>query len=104
VGTAGDTAPGGRVAQALAAPVHIGTTERRFGELTVGEVEAQAAELRGVGGWGPLQRVVPVARAWAELAGAMREAKAESVAELEPEAVLAYAERTWVLPPPEGLI
>ena len=100
---ADDNAPG-RVAAALAAPVHIGATERRFGELTVAEVEAQAAELRGVGGWGPLQRVVPVARAWAELAGAMREAKAESVAELAPDAVLAYAERTWVLPPAEGLI
>jgi hypothetical protein len=93
-----------RVAEALAAPIQIGTAERRFGQLTVAEVEARAAELRGVGGWGPLQRVVPVARAWAELAGEMRQAGAESVAELEPEAVLGYAERTWVLPPAEGLI
>jgi hypothetical protein len=99
---AADDSARGRVAAALATPV--GTAERRFGEMTVAEVEAQAAELRGVGGWGPLQRVVPVARAWAELAGAMREAKAERVAELDPEAALAYAERTWVVPPAEGLI
>jgi hypothetical protein len=101
---AADDSAGGRVAAALATPVNVGTAERRFGEMTVAEVEAQAAELRGVGGWGPLQRVVPVARAWAELAGTMREAKADRVAELDPEAVLAYAERTWVVPPAEGLI
>jgi hypothetical protein len=101
----GASAGGSRAAEALATPVHAGGAYKAFGELTRAEVRARGDELAEVGAsGGPLQRVIPVARAWRALAGEMEQAGAATVADLEPEAVAAAAERVWVLPPEEGMI
>jgi hypothetical protein len=93
-----------RLARALETPVHRGDRYVAFGELTAGDVRAQAAELREVGGWGPLARVAKVALAWRGLADAMDRAGAARVAELDGSEVVRWGERTWVIPPPEGMI
>jgi hypothetical protein len=84
-------------------PVSIGGAERPFGELTLADVRARAAELRDAAGWGPTARVAPVARAWADLARAMEAAGAGTVAELAGEAER-MAGRLWVVPPGGSLL
>jgi hypothetical protein len=83
---------------ALSRPVSVGGAEKPFGELTLAEVRARAAELREAAGWGPTARVAPVARAWADLARAMEAGGAGAVADLGGEAE-AMAGRLWVVPP-----
>jgi hypothetical protein len=102
----GSSSPGAgtRAEQALAAQVHVAGGYRPFGELTREEVAARGDELADVGGWGPLQRVVPVARAWRALAREMEELGVATVGELDAASVVAAAERLWVLPPAEGMI
>ena len=88
---------------ALGRPVSIGGAEKPFGELTLADVRARAAELREAAGWGPTARVAPVARSWLDLARAMEEAGAATVADLGGEAE-AMAGRLWVLPPGGSLL
>ena len=47
-------------------------------------------------GWGPTARVAAFARAWGELGRQMEEAGAGTVAELDPDALLALAPSLWV--------
>ena len=94
----------GRVRTALEAPVHDGERYVAFGELTTEEVRAQADRIGEAGAWGPLQRAAAVAREWGGLADAMAEAGASRVSELEPAAVVDWAERTWAIPPASGMI
>jgi len=93
-----------RVSEARATPVHVASGSRPFAELTLDDVKQQASDLSSVGTFGPLQRVRPVARAWSELAAEMESRRAASVGELDDRTVLGYAERLWVVSPPEGLI
>ena len=93
-----------RLEQARSGTVHIGGRDRPFAELDADDARAQAAELKGAGTFGPLQRVVKVAIAWGELAGVMEQAGAATVGDLDDETVLTYAERVWVIPPAEGMI
>ena len=93
-----------RVEQALRGSVHVAGGYRPFAELTAADAHAQAAELNEVGSWGPMRRIVPVARAWEELAALLDERQAARVADLDGASVVAYAERLWVLAPEEGLI
>ena len=51
-----------------------------------------------------MKRIVPVARAWSELANLIEAAAVDTVEELGPETVVTYAEKLWVLAPEEGLI
>jgi hypothetical protein len=88
----------------LSRPVHAGGADRRFGELTVEDVRAHAAELRSAAGWGPTARIAPVAQAWRELADDMARERAATVADLGPERVAAAAERLWVVPPGGSLL
>jgi hypothetical protein len=84
----------------LEQPVFSGERSRPFGELTRAEVLARAAELRAAaGGFGPTTRVLPVALAWAELARTMEQAGADSVADLDEQALADRAERLWIVPP-----
>ncbi|HLI60059.1 MAG TPA: hypothetical protein VKV21_10395 [Solirubrobacteraceae bacterium] len=76
-----------------------GSGYKPFGEFTVDEVRARAAELRQATGWGPTARVGAVARAWSELARAMSAASAGTVADLGPAVAAEHAERLWVTPP-----
>jgi hypothetical protein len=88
----------------LARPVHAGGADRRFGELTVDDVRAHAAELSAATGWGPTARVASVARAWRELAEEMARANAATVADLDAEHTAALAGRLWVVPPGGSLL
>lgn len=88
----------------LAQQVYTAEGYKPFGELTLGDVEARAAELASVTGWGPTARVGAVARAWSELARAMRESSAATVAELAPGRVAELGEKLWVVPPGGSLL
>jgi hypothetical protein len=88
----------------LARPVHAAGADRRFGELTLGDVRAHAAELGSAVGWGPTARVATVARAWRELADAMSSYGAATVADLGAERAADWAERLWVVPPGGALL
>lgn len=88
----------------LAERVFAGGRSKPFAEVTVDEVKARADELRAATGWGPTAKVAGVARAWGELARLMDEAHAQTVADLDPEAVAQRAERLWVVPPGGSLL
>jgi hypothetical protein len=85
--------------EVLAQPVFIDGANVPFGELRPDQVRARAEELRSTAGWGPTARVAPVARAWAELAGAMEQAGAQTVAALPGELVVDLAPQLWVVLP-----
>jgi hypothetical protein len=87
------------VEEILAQTVFSGGANRRFGSLTADDARAHADELRAAIGWGPTARVAPVAQAWRELSLALERAGAETVADLEPAAVLELAPRLWVTLP-----
>jgi len=88
----------------LEQPVHTADGNKPFGELTRGDVEARAAELALVTGWGPTARVGAVARAWSELARAMAQQGAGTVAELGLERATELAGSLWVVPPRGSLL
>jgi hypothetical protein len=88
----------------LRRPVHTESGNKAFGELTVADVEARAGELRAATGWGPTAKIASVARAWSELARAMKHAGAATVGELEPEDASARARALWVVPPRGSLL
>ncbi len=93
-----------RVQEARTRTVHIGDEDRPFGEVTADEARTQSAELKKAGGFGPLQRVVKVARAWAELAAVIEQAGVATVGDLDDETVVLWAERVWVIAPESGMI
>ena len=90
------------VREILAQPVFIDGANVPFGDLTPDQVRARAGELRATAGWGPTARVAPVARAWAELAAAMDERAAQTVAGLPSEQIAELAPRLWVVLPGGG--
>jgi hypothetical protein len=89
---------------ALERPVHAGGADRRFGELTVDDVRAHAAELRSAVGWGPTARIATVAQAWRELADEMAAESAATVADLGADRAGELAQRLWVVPPGGSLL
>jgi hypothetical protein len=82
----------------LTRPIHIGGVNKTFGEVTLADARAQASELKGVAGWG-MSRVMPVARAWADLVRAMESGAVERVEELEAPMIETMARKLWILPP-----
>jgi hypothetical protein len=88
----------------LEALVFVRGENRPFGELTAEDVSARADELRAATGWGPTARVGPVARAWRELAGAMAQAGAQTVAQLDAGLLEQLGPKLWVLPPGGSLL
>jgi len=88
----------------LAERVFAGGRSKPFAEVTLAEVEARAQELREVSGWGPTARVGSVAREWGALARSMAEQGAESVGQLEPEELVARAQKLWIVPPGGSLL
>jgi hypothetical protein len=82
----------------LTRPIHIGGVNKTFGEVTVEDARTQALELKGVAGWG-MSRVMPVARAWADLVRAMEAGSAARVDALEPEMIETMARKLWIIPP-----
>lgn len=91
-------------ADPLLRPVYASDGYKPFGEFTVADVEARAAELAAATGWGPTARVAGVARAWGELGRAMHSAEAVTVADLGAEASTQFARRLWVVPPGGSLL
>jgi hypothetical protein len=79
--------------------VFVRGANRPFGELTLDDARARAAELRAAVGWGPTVRVAPVALAWRELAMAMERSGSTSVSELDADVVIELAQRLWVVLP-----
>lgn len=86
-------------AEALATQVHVAGGPKPFGELTVDDVGVHAAKLRSAVGWGPMARVAPVAQAWANLHRQMNEARARTVADLEPAHLAGQLEALWIVVP-----
>jgi hypothetical protein len=92
------------VTDPFARPVHAGGADKPFGELSIDDVSAHAAELASAVGWGPTARVASVARAWRELAAHMADSGAQTVADLGAQSAAEFAERLWVLPPGGSLL
>jgi hypothetical protein len=92
--------------RALAERVSVGEGRYKpFGEMTVGEVAARAAELSASTGLGHgASRIGAVAGAWTGLAKLMEERGAATVADLDPASVAERAERLWVVPPGGSLL
>jgi hypothetical protein len=90
--------------RALAEPVFCSGAYRPFGQLGAAETRALAEELKRAGSWGPMSKVAGVARGWSELAELIESEGAATVAELNPDQIVEMARRTWVLPPPGGLL
>jgi hypothetical protein len=88
----------------LATPVYGAEGYKPFGQFTVADARERHQELSAVAGWGPTARVAGVARAWSELAQAMSRAGAERVADLDADAIEAFARRLWVVPPGGSLL
>jgi hypothetical protein len=75
-----------------------------FGDFTLADVQARAAELTAATGWGPTARVAGIARGWSELARTMTGAGAARVRDLAPDAAQEFARRLWVVPPGGSLL
>jgi hypothetical protein len=88
----------------LAQPVYADSGYKPFGDFTLAEVQARAAELSAAAGWGPTARVGGVARGWSDLGRAMSAAGATRVRDLGEEQAVGYARRLWVVPPGGSLL
>jgi hypothetical protein len=91
------------LARPVAAPGGRDSGSKPFGEFTIADVRARAAELSSVVGFGTA-RVAGVARGWSELARAMDAAGAARVADLGPERGAEFARKLWVVPPGGSLL
>jgi hypothetical protein len=88
-----------QLAEILGRQIFIRGANRPFAQLTGDDASMRAQELRAAIGWGPTARVAPVARAWSELAAALRHEGARTVAELPTQLLLELAPRLWVVLP-----
>jgi hypothetical protein len=91
-------------ATAIEQPVYADGEYKAFGDFTLPEVQARAAELSSAVGWGPTARVAGVARGWSELARTMTGAGATRVRDLGTAQAVDYARRLWVVPPGGSLL
>ncbi|MGI8712905.1 MAG: hypothetical protein ACR2NR_06945 [Solirubrobacteraceae bacterium] len=91
-------------ADALLRPVHAEGGAKPFGEFTLADVQARAAELSAAVGWGPTARVAGVARGWSELARTMAGAGAARVGDLDTAVAVEFARKLWVVPPGGSLL
>jgi len=93
-----------QLAKALTATVFIRGENRPFGDLTRADAQFRGAELKATVGWGPTAKVAPIARGWRELSMEIEKAGVDTVGELPPETVLAFAPKLWVVPPRGSLL
>jgi hypothetical protein len=93
-----------QLAEILNTSVFVDGANRTFGDLTSDQLRGHADQLRAAVGFGPTTRVAPVAMAWRELSMALDQAGAGTVAELDPDKVLALAPKMWVVPPGGSLL
>ncbi len=83
----------------LGREVYVGDAYKEFGEVTAADARALAGQLSGLSGGGLEAKVVPVGRAWRELADLLTESGATRVADLGPERAGELAEGLRVVPP-----
>ncbi len=83
----------------LAREVYVGDAYKPFGELTAKDARALAEQFSGLSGGGLEQKVAPVGSAWRELAEAIEQRGAATVAELGMEEAAKRAEQLRVVPP-----
>ncbi len=83
----------------LAREVYVGDAYKPFGELTANDARALAEQFSGLSGGGLESKVAPVGRAWRELADAIEQHGAATVAELGAEEAARRAEQLRVVPP-----
>jgi hypothetical protein len=74
-----------------------------FGQFTLAEVQARAAELSAAVGVGTA-RVAGVARGWSELGRTMASAGVDRVADLGAAPAGEFARKLWVVPPGGSLL
>lgn len=86
--------------RAFAKVIPVSGAKCAFGEVGSADARAHGEQFAELTSFGPTQRVRPVARAWKELADELEERGLTTVADLDPETVVAYAHRLWILPPP----
>jgi len=86
----------------LAQPVATGGAAKPFGEWTVEEVGARAAELKQSASVGP--PIAAVARAWGQLARRMETDGAATVTDVDRAALGELEKGLRVLPPEGGLL
>jgi len=84
--------------------VYIDGAYKPFGDFTLADAQARAAELTAATGWGPTARVGGVARGWSELARVITGAGAERVRDLDRDVAEGFARRLWVVPPGGSLL
>ena len=76
-----------------------------FGEFTLADVRARAAELTAATGWGPTARVAGVARGWSELGqGDDRGGRQRASVSYRVEVAEEFARKVWVVPPGGSLL
>ncbi|HEV2774233.1 MAG TPA: superoxide dismutase [Solirubrobacteraceae bacterium] len=97
-------APVPDVSEVLERLVSVCGSEHRFGDVTLDEARAHAAELKGLAGWGPMAKVGAVARGWSDLALQMQKHKVTTVAELEPGIVENAAKALWIILPGRSMV
>jgi Fe-Mn family superoxide dismutase len=97
-------APVPDVSDILVRPVSIGGTDKQFGNITMDEARAQAAELKALAGWGPMAKVGAVANGWSDLAQTMKKRSAVTVADLDPGIVESSAKELWIIPPGRSMV
>jgi hypothetical protein len=88
----------------LLRPVYASDGYKPFGQFTLADVSNRASELAAASGFGPTAKVASVARAWSELARAMRAAGAATVSELGESVANEHARQVWVVPPGGSLL
>ncbi len=97
-------APVPDVSDVLERLVTVCGVERRFGEVTRDEARQHSAELKALGGWGPMAKVGSVARGWGDLAQTMQKRNAANVADLDPGLVERAAIELWIIPPDRSMV
>lgn len=99
------SAPDRSLESILAEQVSCEGGYKPFGEMTLADVEARAAELKAAAEVGAMAlRMAPVASAWRGLTEQMKREQVGVVRELDESGLAERAERLWVIPPGGSLL
>ena len=91
--------PAEREDDVLSREVYVGDAYKKFGEVTADDARGLAERLSGLSGGGLEAKVVPVGRAWRELADLLTKSGATRVADLGADRAAELAEGLRVVPP-----
>jgi hypothetical protein len=85
--------------EVLGREIYVGDEYKAFGAVTAEDARGMAERLSGLSGGGLEAKVVPVGRAWRDLADLLTERRCERVADLGVDQAVALAEQLRVVPP-----